>query len=85
MANCIHCGEKAGFLRRAHKQCATTHREGLEQMEALARQAAATEAFNADAIRRRLAEVCRQVRQGADYDTFRRIKVRYGPIFTYIK
>ena len=69
MANCIHCGEKAGFLRRAHKQCATTHREGLQQMEALARQAAATEAFNADAIRRRLAEVAERAFAGEDHIT----------------
>ena len=57
MGDCIHCGQKAGLLRRKHKRCDTVHRDGLAEMEALAREAASNSDFSVEAVRQRLAEV----------------------------
>src|SRR5690606_25155994 len=41
MGNCIHCGEAAGFLKKAHKECKENHRQGRSEIAALVRNAAA--------------------------------------------
>ena len=69
MGLCIHCGQKAGFLRRAHRACRTAHREGLERMEALARKAASTGQFNAEALRQSLASVAERSFANEDHIT----------------
>jgi hypothetical protein len=40
MANCSFCGEPAGYFRRKHKECQTTHDEGWSRMLALATESA---------------------------------------------
>ena len=32
MGHCRYCGHRAGWLRRSHRQCAATYRQGLAQM-----------------------------------------------------
>jgi len=35
MANCIYCGEPAGFLRKAHKECKQRHEQGKTEIISL--------------------------------------------------
>ena len=67
MANCIHCGEQAGFLRRKHKRCENIHRQGVAEMAALAQEAASGPEFSADAVRQRLVEVAARSFAGEDH------------------
>jgi hypothetical protein len=32
MGNCIYCGQAAGFLRRAHKECKRRYKEGKSKI-----------------------------------------------------
>ncbi len=50
MGNCKHCGNKAGFLRRSHKECDNTHRAGRQRMVALVAEAAGQSHFNEAAL-----------------------------------
>ena len=69
MGNCALCGRKAGFLRRKHGDCDDAHRRGVLEMTALARQAASTGEFNADALRRQLAAVAQRSFAAEDHVT----------------
>ena len=46
MGDCRYCGQKAGFLRRSHKDCESTHRAGRQRMVALVAQAAGRSNFS---------------------------------------
>lgn len=50
MGNCKHCGGKAGFLRRKHKECDATYQTGRQQMVALVVEAAGTADFSEPAL-----------------------------------
>ena len=69
MANCVHCGESAGFLRRVHKRCDNAHRQGVAEMTAMAARAASTGAFDADGLRQQLAALARGAYAGEDHIT----------------
>lgn len=56
MGDCTYCGRRAGLLRRKHKRCDEMHRQGVERMTALAKDAATAE-LDLPALRERLAEV----------------------------
>ena len=67
MGNCAYCGQRAGFLRRKHRDCEDVHRRGVVEMAALAQQAASTGEFNANALRQNLTEVAARSFAGADH------------------
>ena len=46
MGDCRYCGQKAGFLRRSHKDCESTYRAGRQRMVALVAQAAGRSNFS---------------------------------------
>ena len=69
MANCVHCGQPAGFLRRKHKPCDVVHREGVLEMTRAAAAAASTGAFDANTLRQQLAEVAARSFAGEDHIT----------------
>ena len=50
MGNCRHCGNKAGLLRRSHKDCENAHRTGHQQMVALVANAAGQSNFRESAL-----------------------------------
>ncbi len=50
MGSCKHCGQKAGFLRRSHKDCDNTHQAGRQRMVAMVAQAAGQSHFSEDAL-----------------------------------
>ena len=50
MGNCRHCGQKAGFLRRSHKECDYDHRAGHEQMVEMVVEAAGRPDFNESSL-----------------------------------
>lgn len=50
MGNCQYCGQKAGFLRRSHKDCDATHRAGRQRMVTLVAQAAGRSNFSEAAL-----------------------------------
>ncbi|MCY4556129.1 MAG: hypothetical protein OXF79_07065 [Chloroflexi bacterium] len=50
MGSCKHCGEKAGFLRRSHKECDNAHRAGRQRMVALVADAAGQPHFSEAAL-----------------------------------
>ena len=60
MANCKHCGQKAGFLRSAHSQCKTAHEQGWQEMVAAATQAAAGPAFSQTQLRLDLLDIAKR-------------------------
>ena len=60
MANCKHCGQKAGFLRRAHSQCKTAHEQGWQEMVAAATQAAAGPTFSQTQLRLDLLDIAKR-------------------------
>jgi hypothetical protein len=39
MGDCIHCGEPAGFLRKAHNECKERHQQGKSEIVSLVRNA----------------------------------------------
>ena len=46
MGDCRYCGQKAGLLRRSHKDCEATYRAGRQRMVALVAQAAGRSNFS---------------------------------------
>lgn len=50
MGSCKYCGEKAGFLRRSHRDCDNLHKAGRERMVALVAEAAGRPQFNEAAL-----------------------------------
>ena len=50
MGDCRYCGQKAGFLRRSHKDCESTHRAGRQRMVALVAEAAGRSNFSEAAL-----------------------------------
>ena len=46
MGNCRHCGQKAGFLRRSHKECDHAHQAGRDRMVEMVVDAAGRPGFN---------------------------------------
>ena len=50
MGSCKHCGQKAGFLRRSHKECDNAHRAGRQRMVALVADAAGRSHFSEAAL-----------------------------------
>lgn len=50
MGNCKYCGQKAGFLRRSHKDCDNAHQTGRQQMIALVADAAGESNFSEAAL-----------------------------------
>lgn len=51
MGTCNLCGNNAGFLRSRHKECETTHRNGLTEMTRLAKDTASEPDFVEDELR----------------------------------
>lgn len=50
MGSCKYCGQKAGFLRRSHKDCDNAHRIGRQRMIALVAEAAGKPNFSEAAL-----------------------------------
>ena len=50
MGNCKYCGQKAGFLRRSHKDCDDAHRGGRQRMVDLVVDAAGQSHFSEAAL-----------------------------------
>ena len=50
MGNCKYCGQKAGFLRRSHKDCDDAHKAGRQRMVALVADAAGQSHFSEAAL-----------------------------------
>ena len=50
MGNCRHCGQKAGFFRRSHQECDTTHQAGRQQMVEMVMAAAGQPDFNESSL-----------------------------------
>ncbi len=69
MGDCAYCGQRAGFLRRRHKDCHEVHVRGVAELERLARQAASAGGFSADALRTQLAAVAERSFAGEDHVT----------------
>ena len=46
MGNCRHCGQKAGFLRRSHRECDHAHQAGRDRMVEMVVDAAGRPDFN---------------------------------------
>ncbi len=59
MADCSYCGQKAGFLRRKHKECETAYRTGRRQMVSRVAQAAGAADFSEVKLREDLAAIAR--------------------------
>ncbi len=59
MGDCRYCGQKAGFLRRSHKECEGTYRAGRERMVALVAEAAGRSSFSEAALLEDLSSVAR--------------------------
>ena len=57
MAKCRHCGEDAGFLRRAHGHCDRAHDEARAALVARVAEAALASALDADALRLELNDI----------------------------
>ena len=57
MADCSYCGQKAGFLRRKHKDCETAYRAGRRQMVSRVAQAAGAADFSEAKLREDLAAI----------------------------
>ena len=60
MADCKYCGDKAGFLRRRHKECESVHAAGWREMVSLAAAAAAAPDFSEAALQVSLAAIARR-------------------------
>ncbi len=60
MGNCRHCGEKAGFLRSAHRECQDLKDRGWEEMVAVAAQAAGSPSFSQTQLRLDLLEIAQR-------------------------
>ena len=50
MGRCKYCGNKAGLLRRSHKECDNAHRAGRQRMVALVADAAGQSDFSESAL-----------------------------------
>lgn len=57
MGKCRHCGNKAGFLRRSHRDCDNAYRTGHQQMVALVANAAGQPNFSESALLGDLEEI----------------------------
>ena len=57
MAKCRHCGEDAGFLRRAHGPCDRAHDEARAALVARVAEAALAPGLDADALRTELNDI----------------------------
>lgn len=57
MAKCRHCGEDAGFLRRAHGPCERAHDEARAALVARVTEAALAPGLDADALRLELNDI----------------------------
>ena len=60
MANCKHCGQKAGFLRSAHGQCKTAHEHGWQEIVAAAAQAADGPTFSQTQLHLELLDIAKR-------------------------
>ncbi len=60
MADCKHCGNKAGFLRRVHGECQSARDRGWQEMVATAAQAAAAPGFSQTQLRRDLLDIAKR-------------------------
>ena len=66
MAKCRHCGEDAGFLRRAHGPCERAHDEARAALVARVAEAALAPALDADALRTELNDIAAAGRVDGD-------------------
>ena len=66
MAKCRHCGEDAGFLRRAHGPCERAHDEARAALVARVAEAALAPALDADALRLELNDIAAAGRVDGD-------------------
>ena len=57
---CRHCGKPAGFLRRAHDECAQIQRASWNEMVMLAAWAAGIPHYNEDALRAGMGGIARR-------------------------
>ena len=57
MGDCRYCGEKAGFLRRVHRECQDARDRGWEEMVTLAAQAAGSPRFSHRQLKLDLSEI----------------------------
>ena len=60
MGDCRHCGNKAGFLRRVHRECEDIRDRGWEEMVAAAAQAAGSFSFSHTQLRLDLLEIAKR-------------------------
>ncbi len=60
MGNCRHCGQKAGFLRRSHKDCDDAYKAGRDRMVAMVAEAAGQPEFNESSLLTNLSQVANQ-------------------------
>ena len=66
MAKCRHCGEDAGFLRRAHGPCERAHDEARAALVARVAEAALAPDLDADALRTELNDIAAAGRVDGD-------------------
>ena len=66
MAKCRHCGEDAGFLRRAHGHCERAHDEARAALVARVAEAALAPGLDADALRLELNDIAAAGRVDGD-------------------
>ena len=66
MAKCRHCGEDAGFLRRAHGPCERAHDEARAALVARVAEAALAPDLDADALRLELNDIAAAGRVDGD-------------------
>lgn len=66
MAKCRHCGEDAGFLRRAHGPCDRAHDEARKALVARVAEAALAPGLDADALRLELNDIAAAGRVDGD-------------------
>ena len=66
MAKCRHCGEDAGFLRRAHGHCERAHDEARAALVARVAEAALAPALDADSLRLELNDIAAAGRVDGD-------------------
>ena len=59
MADCSYCGQKAGFLRRKHRECQRAYQAGWRQMVSHVAQAAGAADFSEAKLREDLAAIAR--------------------------
>ena len=59
MGNCKYCGNKAGFMRAMHKECATAHEAGWQRTVTLATDAAGKSDINEAVLLDELSAVAR--------------------------